>query len=174
MTDHLGMQTVTTRRGKASDSALLAEVALKAYLPYVDRMGGRRPAPMDADYTKSIARDVVWVAEVEEQIVGFLVLVDQPETTLLENVTVHPNWQGRGLGRLLVAIAEDHARATGKGAVRLYTNAAMVENLRLYPHLGYVEVDRRVDEGFDRVFYEKEVSCAGRHPSEVGCASVDE
>ena len=158
MTHHLGMETLTTRRARAADSAALAEVALKAYLPYVDRMGGQRPAPMDADYTKSITRDVVWVAEIGEQVVGFFVLVDRPETTLLENVTVHPNWQGRGVGRLLVAIAEDHARATGKTAVRLYTNAAMVENLRLYPRLGYVEVDRRVDDGFDRVFYEKKIS----------------
>jgi GNAT superfamily N-acetyltransferase len=158
MTHHLGMETLTTRRARAADSGALAEVALKAYLPYVDRMGGQRPAPMDSDYTTSIAHDVVWVAEVEEQIVGFLVLVDQTGTTLLENVTVHPNWQGRGVGGVLVAIAEDHARATGKTAVRLYTNAAMVENMHLYPHLGYVEVDRRLDDGFDRVFYEKKIS----------------
>jgi GNAT superfamily N-acetyltransferase len=152
------MDTVTTRRATASDSASCADVAFRSYLPYIDRMGGQRPAPMDADYAESIARDLVWVAEVGIHVAGFLVLVDQPATTLLENVAVHPDWQGRGIGRLLVAIGEDHAKSTGKNAVRLYTNAAMLENRRLYSHLGYAEVGRRVEDGFDRVFYEKSIS----------------
>ena len=152
------MDAVATRRATPTDAAWLASVATASYLPYVERMDGQRPAPMDADYAESIARDVVWVAEVGGHIGGFLVLVDQPDSTLLENVAVDPEWQGRGIGRLLIGIAEDHAKATGKGAVRLYTNAAMRENRGLYAHLGYAEVDRRVEDGFDRVFYEKAIS----------------
>jgi ribosomal protein S18 acetylase RimI-like enzyme len=113
---------------------------------------------MDADYAGSNARDLVWVAEVDNHLAGFVVLVDQPGATLLENVAVHPDWQGRGVGRLLIAIGEEHARATGKNAVRLYTNASMLENISLYAHLGYTEVGRAVEDGFDRVFYEKRVS----------------
>ncbi len=155
------MDTVTTRRASASDSAALAEVAYASYLPYVARMGGQRPAPMDADYAASIARDVVWVAEVGGHVAGFLVLLDQPDITLLENVAVHPDWQGRGVGRLLIAIGEDHAKANGKRTVRLYTNAAMTENRSLYAHLGYVEMGQRVDDGFDRVFFEKTITVRG-------------
>jgi hypothetical protein len=33
----------------------------------------------------------------------------------------------------------------------------MMENLSLYPNLGYVEVARRSDRGFNRVFFEKAV-----------------
>ena len=62
------------------------------------------------------------------------------------------------IGRLLMAVAEDHARTTSKEAVRLYTNAVMLENARLYEHLGYVEVGRRMQDGFDRVFFEKELT----------------
>jgi hypothetical protein len=43
----------------------------------------------------------------------------------------------------------------------LYTNAAMSENLALYPRLGYREVDRRRDAGFDRVFFAKPTPLAG-------------
>jgi ribosomal protein S18 acetylase RimI-like enzyme len=152
------MDAVTTRRAGGPDVARLTEVAAASYLPYVDRMGGHRPAPMDADYAGSIARDVVWVAEAGGRVAGFLVLVDRPDSTLLENVAVDPDSQGLGIGRLLMTIAEDHARATGKDTVRLYTNAAMHENRGLYAHLGYVELDRRVEDGFDRVFYEKSIS----------------
>jgi hypothetical protein len=37
----------------------------------------------------------------------------------------------------------------------LYTNEAMVENLAIYAHMGYVEVDRRTEDGYRRVFMEK-------------------
>ena len=37
----------------------------------------------------------------------------------------------------------------------LYTNEAMVENLAIYAHIGYVEVERRTEDGFQRVFMEK-------------------
>lgn len=33
----------------------------------------------------------------------------------------------------------------------------MRENLTMYPHLGYTEVDRRQMDGFDWVFFEKGV-----------------
>ncbi|MGI8702739.1 MAG: GNAT family N-acetyltransferase [Nocardioidaceae bacterium] len=147
--------TISTRRGRATDRTSLEDVAVEAYLPYVDRLRGQRPAPMDTDYAAAITRDVVWISEVDGQIAGFLVLVDQPGYTLLESVAVRPRWQGRGIGRRLITIAEEHARAMGTNVVRLYTNAAMVENQGLYVRLGYVEVDRRVEDRFDRVFYEK-------------------
>src|SRR4051812_17943768 len=129
------MGPVTTRRAQAADSATLVELAVRAYGPYLERMAGQRPAPLDADYAASIARDVVWVAEVGEHVAGFLVLVDRPDSTLLENVAVDPDCQGRGIGRLLMAMAEEHARSTGKDAVRLYTHATMLENQRLYDQL---------------------------------------
>ena len=43
----------------------------------------------------------------------------------------------------------------GLARVTLYTNARMHENLVLYPRLGYVEIDRRREDGFDRVYFEK-------------------
>jgi hypothetical protein len=34
----------------------------------------------------------------------------------------------------------------------------MTENLELYPHLGYSETDRRLDGGFQRVFFAKRLA----------------
>jgi ribosomal protein S18 acetylase RimI-like enzyme len=149
------MDPVTTRRATPADADALAEIACRAYLPYVERMGGLRPAPLDADYAASVARDVVWVAVQDGQVAGYVVLVDEPAMTLLENVAVDPDRQGRGIGRLLIAAAEEHARTTGTHAVRLYTNAVMRENRRLYARLGYAEVSQRSEDAFHRVFLEK-------------------
>jgi hypothetical protein len=37
-------------------------------------------------------------------------------------------------------------------ALRLYTNAAMTENLSMYAHLGFVETHRVTEDGFNRVY----------------------
>jgi len=129
----------------------------EAYSPYVARIG-REPAPMNAAYGALIEEACVWVATVAEQIVGVLVLRSGPRSLLLENVAVAPAWQGRGIGRALIAFAEDRARALGLDEITLYTNEKMTENLALYPALGYEEVERRSDGGFRRVFFRKELS----------------
>ena len=52
-----------------------------------------------------------------------------------------PSFQGRGLGRRLMAHAEALARRVGFGTIRLYTNQRFAENIALYRKLGY-RVDR--------------------------------
>lgn len=43
-------------------------------------------------------------------------------------------------------------------AVHLYTNEKMVENLAIYPRLGYAETGRRHEDGFNRVYFEKRLT----------------
>jgi hypothetical protein len=60
--------------------------------------------------------------------------------------------------RALPARAEDDARELGLPEVRLYTNAAMTENLTFHPRHGYLETGRGSQDGFERVFYVKRLS----------------
>ena len=62
---------------------------------------------------------------------------------LIENVAVDPRWQREGLGRRLMAFAEDEARRRSLATMLLYTNERMVENIALYTRLGYLETERR-------------------------------
>ena len=112
---------------------------------------------MRADYGALVRDDAVTVAIDQGAIVGVLVLRPQSESLLLENVAVVPEEQGRGIGRTLIAFAEERARELKLGKITLYTNALMSESLSLYRRLGYVEVGRRCEQGFDRVFFEKTV-----------------
>jgi ribosomal protein S18 acetylase RimI-like enzyme len=50
---------------------------------------------------------------------------------------------------------EEQARAGGYGEIRLYTHERMTENIPYYEKLGYVEVERRVEDGYHRVFFRK-------------------
>ena len=142
------------RPADAEDVRGVRRLVRDAYGLYVQRIG-REPAPMTADYEALVAAREVTVAVEDGTIVGVLVLREQPGSLLVENVAVAPAAQGRGIGRALLAHAEIHARALGLRRITLYTNAKMTENLSFYPSLGYVEVDRRVEHGFERVFFEK-------------------
>jgi ribosomal protein S18 acetylase RimI-like enzyme len=126
----------------------------RAYGHYVDRIG-RRPGPMDVDYEQKVAQGRVSVTDAAGEIVGLIVLIQEPDHLLVENVAVAPERQGEGIGRTLLAFAEDAAREAGTPTLRLYTHAAMTENLAFYPTLGYRETERRTDNGFERVFFEK-------------------
>ncbi len=148
------------RRGAAGDAAAAAAITSAAYRPYIERIG-REPAPMGADFGALIAAGDVWVATDHDRVVGVLVLRVQETALLLESVAVDPAHQGHGIGRSLIDHAERGARDAGLGSVDLYTNALMTENLRLYPSLGYDLVDRRREDGFDRVFFRKSLAPGG-------------
>ncbi|NIC06160.1 GNAT family N-acetyltransferase [Halomonas sp. DX6] len=116
---------------------------------------GREPAPMHADFASQIGQGSVDVAACVSKIAGFVVFYPAGDHILLENVAVLPAYSGRGIGRRLIEHVERAAREAGYGAVELYTNEAMTENLAMYPKLGYVEVGRRREAGFNRVFFRK-------------------
>jgi GNAT superfamily N-acetyltransferase len=111
---------------------------------------------MVADYAIHIAHGRVHVAtNADGMLQGFIVFIPQPDHMRLDTVAVRPEAAGCGVGKALIQFCEREARRLGFAAVRLSTNQKMLENQSIYPHLGYVEVDRRIDEGFHRVFYEK-------------------
>jgi ribosomal protein S18 acetylase RimI-like enzyme len=145
------------RRAGPADVAALRRIAAGAYAPYISRIG-RAPAPLTADYAKAVRDGQAWAAEQDGEITGFVILVEKPGHLLLENVAVDSTAQGRGIGRRLLALAEEHARHRGLGEIRLYTNEAMTENLSYYPRHGYTETHRAEQDGFRRVFFRKPVS----------------
>lgn len=145
---------VDIRPATAADVPAIRELVAAAYRHYVPRIG-REPAPMTADHAATVAAGRAWVAEVDGRIAGLVVLVPEPGHLLLENVAVDPARQGRGVGAVLLAFADDRARSLGLPEVRLYTNEAMTENIAYYPRRGYVETHRTEANGFRRVFFAK-------------------
>jgi GNAT superfamily N-acetyltransferase len=144
---------VTIRLARADDVSLLCRLVERAYSVYIGRIG-RRPAPMDDNYAEKVREGQVFVAD-HGGIAGLVVLIAAADHLLIENVAVEPDHQGTGIGGALMAYADDYAYKRNLGELRLYTNAAMTENLALYRHLGYIEVDRRAEHGFERVFFSK-------------------
>ncbi len=61
---------------------------------------------------------------------------------ILENVAVHPDSSGLGVGSALIKQAEAECLEFGLHQLRLTTHVDMPENIRLYEHLGWRETGR--------------------------------
>jgi ribosomal protein S18 acetylase RimI-like enzyme len=148
---------LTLRLARADDLAGLRAIVVAAYAAYLPRMD-RPPAPMTADYAGAIDRRQVWVAVSDGEPAGLVVLIPRPDHLLLDNLAVRPAAQDRGIGTQLLALAEREAARLGLRKIRLYTNAAMTENLAYYPRHGYRLTHRAEEDGFQRVFFTKDLS----------------
>jgi GNAT superfamily N-acetyltransferase len=143
------------RLANDADLPALREIVRAAYDPYLARMD-RAPAPLLADMRPRIGDGHVWI--VGRPVKGLICLCAVDDALLIENLAVHPNAQGTGLGGRLMGFAEQLARRKGLDRLTLYTNEVMTENLAIYGHLGYREVGRRPEGGYRRVFMEKVLS----------------
>lgn len=145
------------RRAVTADAEAVTGCVAAAYRHYIPRIG-KPPGPMLADYAAVIAQHPVWVAEIDGTVAALLVLVQRQSSMLLDNVAVHPAYQGRGLGHQLITLAEDEARRQGHTDIQLYTHEKMTENIAMYRKLGYREVERRIEAGYRRVYLSKQLS----------------
>jgi GNAT superfamily N-acetyltransferase len=145
---------VNIRLATIQEAGAVTACVREAYAKYVGRIG-REPAPMLVDYGAAILAREAWVLVEGEDAAGVLVMRSKEDHLLVETVAVRTGWQGKGLGRMLMAFAEEEARDRGLQEIRLYTNEKMTENLPFYRGLGYEETGRGLDEGYRRVFMKK-------------------
>ena len=131
---------VELRQAKATDAAAIRDLTRQAYARWVPLIG-REPKPMTADYDAAVARHRFDLVHIDGVLAALIETIREPDHLLVENVAVAPSYQGRGLGRRLMAHAEALARELGFDTIRLYTNQRFTENIALYRRLGY-RIDR--------------------------------
>ncbi|MGW0614884.1 GNAT family N-acetyltransferase [Streptomyces sp. NPDC002788] len=140
------------RPAGAADVPVVKDVIDAAFRPYIERIG-RVPQPMEEDHAANVAAGKVFVTG--DPVIGLVVVEAFADHLFLDIIAVHPTAHGGGAGRRLLRFVEDHARALGLPEIRLYTNALMWENQKIYPKYGYELVERRLDGPYDRVHYRK-------------------
>ncbi|EGR49301.1 uncharacterized protein TRIREDRAFT_59827 [Trichoderma reesei QM6a] len=155
------------RKATPDDIPPLQAIVNASYSKYIDRIG-KPPAPMLADYAKLLETRDIFILEAttnEEdgtpvvKMVGSIILgVDaEGDAVTVNNLVVEPASQGRGYGRVLMDFAEGVAKEKGLSCVALFTNVKMHENVGLYLKLGYVETGRRTEDGYERVYFRKQL-----------------
>lgn len=141
------------RRAKPEDAEAFANCMTTAYTVYLDRMKGKRLPPMDVDYLSEIRDYPSWVAECNGKIAGGLIMMFEEEYASIANIAVHPDYQGQGLGGGLLKFAEAAAHSRKYSEIRLATHILLTENVSLYLHLGWTEINR----DFTRVYMRKKI-----------------
>ena len=128
------------RPGLRDDATAIRDLVRAAYAKWVPIIG-REPMPMQADYDVALAEHDFDLLVDGEALVGVLETMHQPDHLWIENIAIHPDRQGQGLGRRLLKWAEKRAGIAGTGEIRLVTNSAFEANVALYKRVGY-RVDR--------------------------------
>ncbi|MEV5340963.1 GNAT family N-acetyltransferase [Streptomyces sp. NPDC052676] len=146
------MRHLEIRPAVAADVPAVKSVTDAAYHPYIARIGVV-PQPMEADHAADVAAGRVFVTG--DPVTGLVVLDAYEDHLFLDSVAVRPDAHGQGVGRRLLRFVDARARALGLSEIRLYTNAMMWENQKIYPRYGYEVVERRVDGPYDRIHYRK-------------------
>lgn len=154
---------VVIEKAVPSDADDIKKIVIAAYSKYVPRMGGQEPAPMTANYHTIIASHSQEVFVLRRQqdgkVVGSILLSDPGDDCIkVNNLVVDEAAQGRGYGKLLMGFAERVACERRREALTLFTNEKMTENILLYPRLGFVEVEKKVEDGYSRVYFRKTLS----------------
>jgi ribosomal protein S18 acetylase RimI-like enzyme len=75
----------------------------------------------------------------------------------LKRMWVAESARGHGVGRRILVELERRAAEHGVGAVRLETNATLVEAISLYRSAGYIEVPAFNDEPYAHHWFQKQL-----------------
>jgi ribosomal protein S18 acetylase RimI-like enzyme len=154
--------SLVLRQAVAADAPAVRELTRDAYAKWVPLIG-REPKPMMADYDAAIQNHRIDLLYLDGELAALIETIPEADPLLIENVAVSPAYQGRGLGRRLVAHAEELALSRGRAEVRLYTNKMFTENVGLYEKLGYrIEREEAFTGGGVIVHMSKRVRAADR------------
>jgi GNAT superfamily N-acetyltransferase len=148
--------SLSIRQANPDELAEVSRIIREAFSIYILRIG-KEPAPMRADHAAAIAAGQAFVAIVDRNIAGALTIEPKLDSLHIDILAVDAPYRRTGIAKALLSFAEERAAALGLGALTLLTNAAMTENLAMYPRLGFRETHRAMDEGYFRVFFRKEL-----------------
>lgn len=84
--------------------------------------------------------DRVFIAERDDDLVGYSTVV----ANQLVHLFIDPDHQGRGLGRTMLAAAEEHMVGAGHRTLKLHTRVGNVPAIGLYESEGWLVTDRLI------------------------------
>ena len=133
-------QNIRFRIATSGEADVVRVIVRAAYAKWVPIIG-REPMPMKVDYGLAMQKHRFDLLCIDGSVEGVIETDLRKDHLWIENVAVRPASQGKGLGRRLLAHAEQLAKDQGVATLRLLTNAEFVDNVTLYEKLGY-----RVDQ----------------------------
>lgn len=110
-----------------------------------------------------VENGVIFVAEIEQQIIGVYVLLPtSPEIIELMNIAVREDYQGLGIGKQLVMDAVKVARSKGYITLEVGTGNSSIRQLILYQKCGFRMIGVDTDffvKHYPKAIFENGIQC---------------
>lgn len=98
--------------------------------------------------------------------IGVYVLLDKGDQLMeLKNIAVHPEWQGKGLGKILITHAMERAGDRGARRMEVGTGNSSLDQIAFYEKAGFTR--DRVDKGFFLRNYAEPIFENGMHCTDM-------
>ncbi len=90
--------------------------------------------------------DIIYLAEVDGEVKAFLSIEvhreEEEDFLYLDDLSVFPEWRGKGIGSRLLTLAENHARNLDIHRLDLHAEESNIRARKLYESFGYSVVGR--------------------------------
>ena len=104
--------------------------------------------------------------------IGYVIIDEIDGNAHISQMSVHPDWQGRGVGRMLLSRVQTWIIDNGKSAITLTTFESVPWNKPLYEHLGF-RVLSEGDIGPELIAIRTSEANRGLAPNERVCMRFD-
>lgn len=144
---------IRARQAKIEDIPLLNELVNSAYrgesskkgwTTEADLLGGQRTDPKFLEETLQAKENTILVFCQNDKLLGCVLLKKQDESAYLGMLTVRPDLQSSGLGRKILAVAEDWVlQSWGLKQIEMTVIERRIELIAWYERRGYLKTEER-------------------------------
>lgn len=139
------------RKGISTDEARLQKLGLISYGVFENVLTEENWRKLKSDleaeklYKELLTVSTCFVCERSKEIIGMAFLIPtrnptdifQADWSYIRMVGVHPNFTGQGIGKKLIQLCIDHAKANNEHTVALHTSEFMNAARHIYEALGF-------------------------------------
>ena len=153
------------RKSYTQDSCIIRQADLRdlysvincieaSFEPFISVLG-QIPSALNADFKQIISNNNLYVAIIDDKVVGTIEIIMDNENVKIEKLSVLPDFRGNKIGNKLICYAEFLAKANKLSKVKLFTNELLDYNIKYFRNSGFIETERKTENGFKRVYFEK-------------------
>jgi N-acetylglutamate synthase-like GNAT family acetyltransferase len=143
---------VTVRLAVHSDATEISRILLEAFSVYrrfYTEAAFEQVTPTSNLIKGRLEEGPIWVAELDDEIVGTVSVIKEPEGLYVRSMAVSPEKQERGIGHKLLETVDEFAAGTDDERIFLYTTYFVPGAKEMYEKHGYKWVrDTTADEWY--------------------------
>ena len=125
------------------NSAYRGETSKKGWTTEANLLEGKRTNEEELTETILNPKNTILKYTENDKIIGSVLLVEKEQQLYLGMLTVSPELQNSGIGKKLLAEAENHAKALGLSSIIMTVISVREELIAWYKRHGYVDTGER-------------------------------